>query len=417
MLNENPLVSVIIPLWEGEPYIQQCLISLSQQQYSNFEVIVVDNASTDNGIDVVATHFPFAKTLKNQENLGYAGGCNVGLRYAQGEILVLLNQDTEVQPDWLANIVRAFHERDIGVVGCKILYADKVTLQHAGAYIEWPLGLAFHYGYGEQDEGQWDTARSVEFVSGAAMAFRRDVFEAVGMLDEGFWPGYFEDADYCFRIRQAGYEIWYAPEAKLTHLETTSIKDENLVSEAYQRGRLRFLLKHMSPDKFLTEFVPAEYDYQLPAILGRESRPLRMAYFEAIITAGEILQTQWNAEQSTIKAMVSALRELQRQAWNADWVKAEKTVPTFEADEQHRLKEIEFQSQFPMVGQLVAYIRERWYSVAARWAIRNLMLQQDRINRTHRHFILTLRRELNELAEENSRLSQEISVLRTKLKK
>ncbi len=413
----NPLATVIIPAWQGRPYITECLSAVLAQSYKPIEIIVVDNASTDGTAEFVTAQFPSVRLLKNKHNLGFSGGCNTGLKVARGDVLALLNQDTSVSSDWLQQMCAALENPAIGVVGCKILYPDRHTIQHAGGWLAWPLGLAHHYGHGEPDTGQWNMPKPVEFVSGAAMAFRRDVFNTVGLLDEGFWPGYFEDVDYCLRIRQAGYEVWYVPDAQLTHLETTSITDDHLVSEAYQRGRLRFLLKHTPPDKFLAEFIPAEGEYQLPAILGRESHPLRMAYLEALINVGEILQTRWNANADTIKTVAMALRNLQHQAWTNDWVKVEKTIPPVKTDDPQRLKEIQFHSQLPVFGLLITRFRELWYSVAARWAIRNLMAQQEIINHTNRHFIQALHRELSDLAEENSRLSQEISTLRTKLKK
>ena len=111
---------------------------------------------------------------------------------------------------------------------------------------------------GEPDRGQWNVARPVDYVSGAAMAFRREVLDEVGLLDEGFWPGYYEDADFCFRVRDAGYEVWYTPDARLIHDESAALSGTRGLQVAFHRGRLRFVLKHLPPQRFLAEFVPAE---------------------------------------------------------------------------------------------------------------------------------------------------------------
>jgi len=412
--------SVIIPVWNGRRFLQNCLDALLAQEGVDFEVIVVDNASSDGSASLVAEKFPAVRLIRNKRNLGFAGGCNTGLKVAQGNILVLLNQDTIVRPNWLRVLSNALHDHKIGVVGCKIFYPDGKTIQHAGAWIEWPLGLARHYGQGEQDTGAWDTPRAVEYVTGAAMAFRRDVLERVGFLDEGFWPGYFEDIDFCFRAREAGYEIWYIPDATLVHEETTSSPNQQFISQSYQRGRLRFLLKHMPPARFLSQFVPAERSYQPPAIRGYESRVLRRAYLEATSRAAAILRRRWQADQGTTYEVIAALQHLYHLAWAEDWKKTQESlvattttpvasgqlasdVPAEMAPTPY-LQEFEFQSKTPVVGPLIARFRSLWYNVAARWAMRYLIQQQESVNQA-------LVQRLMELTDETALLAQEIAIL------
>lgn len=381
--------SIVIPVWNGREYIPACLDALLAQDYSDFEVIVVDNASADGSSDLVAEKYPQVQLIRNTQNLGFAGGCNVGLRAAQGDVLVLLNQDTVVLPGWLRALVEALQRPEVGVVGCKILYPDGKTIQHAGGWIEWPLGLAHHYGQGEQDNGQWDEPRRVEYVTGAAMVFRRDVLERVGPLDEGFWPAYFEDADFCFRAREAGFEVWYIPGAVVLHKETVALTDPAQRSSAYQRGRLRFVLKHLPPDRFFSEFMSAEKDYQRPAISGYESGALQGAYLEAMATGGLLLRRRWGADREMIQEVLLALGELYRQAWLED-MRKELASPgllpastTFQTQllDFPSLEEYQFRSAVPILGPLIARFRSLWYSVAARWAIRDLIRQQEAINR------------------------------------
>jgi GT2 family glycosyltransferase len=141
-------VSVIIPIWNGSEYLHACLDSLMAHDYPIFEIIAVDNASVDGSAELIARHYPQVRLIRNAVNLGFAGGCNAGLKAAQGDILVLLNQDVIVQPGWLRALVKALQKPKIGIVGCKMLYPDGRTIQHAGGWIEWPLGLAHHYGRG-----------------------------------------------------------------------------------------------------------------------------------------------------------------------------------------------------------------------------------------------------------------------------
>ncbi len=409
--------SVIIPVWNGREYLPTCLEALLAQGYPDLEIIAVDNASTDGSADLVAERYPQVRLIRNWSNLGFAGGCNMGLRAAQGEVLVLLNQDTRVLPGWLQALVEALRRPEVGIAGCKILYPDGQTIQHAGGWIEWPLGLAHHYGQGEPDEGQWDTPREVEYVTGAAMAFRRELLERVGLLDEGFWPGYFEDTDFCLRAREAGYKVWYVPDAVLIHAETTSTHDVIAVSTAYERGRLRFVLKHMPPSRFLAEFFPAEKQRLLSLITqGSEVDPFRVAYLEAIPMAARILPQRWQAEEQVVEMVLRTLQSL----YHLPIREAESREGPNRVADLPSLKEFEFRSAVPVIGGLIAWGRSLWYNIAARWAIRYLMQQQEAINQRqeainqrHERYIRSLERRLSEeissLAQEIARLTREVN--------
>jgi GT2 family glycosyltransferase len=445
------LASIIIPMWNGQAYIEACLTALLAQEYTPTEIIVVDNASTDESARVVAEKFPQVRLLCHRHNLGFAGGCNTGLKAAKGEVLVLLNQDTCVSPGWLRALCDALQAEKIGVVGSKIYYPDGETLQHAGARLEWPLGLAKHDGQGEKDTGAWDTPRPVEFVTGAALAFRRDLLARIGYLDELFWPGYFEDADFCLRAREAGTEVWYIPQATLIHAESSSFDNQELKSKTYQRGRLRFILKHMPPARFLAEFVPAEIAAQPAAIRGYESQALRLAYLEAIPAAAPILRQRWQADPATIHEVTAALGRLHRLAWAEDWEKSKEPmagIPPIRdftpeqvppdavpiAPLPAPLEDYKFESNAPLIGPLLVYLRSQWFNVAARWAFHQLLLHFNKLNelvntlqnqqakmnwrqetinlqqeQLNQHYIHTLERRLMELAEENALLARQVA--------
>ncbi len=445
--------SVVIPIWNGRPYLAACLDALQSQTDADFELIVVDNASADGSADLVAEGYPSARLIRNARNLGFSGGCNVGMRAAQGEAFILLNQDTRVSPGWLAALVRAFDENpSAGIVGCKGLYPDDRRVQHAGGWIEWPLGFTHHYGYQEPDNGRWDTAREVDFVTGAAMGIRRAVIERIGLLDEGFWPGYFEDVDFCLRARAAGYRVWYCPQAVFLHHESPST-DSAVRSRAYQRGRLRLALKHLPPARFLAEFAPAELAAQRAAIQGRESRALRLAYLETISDIPALARQCWSADDAVVGDLIAALQRLYRQAWQVDWevmgemapavvplsarpssgdsgaempnavpATAEDLYPQYAQLVQARragappsdapwldFKEYQFRSSSPVIGPLIARLRWLWFNVAARWAVLYLLQQQEAINRRHEEYRRAMGQRLLDLAEENMLLAANLA--------
>ena len=418
--------SVIVLSWNGMEYLEGCLNAVLAQEYPDCEIMVVDNSSSDGSADFVEQRYPQVRLIRNEYNLGFAGGCNVGLRAATGDMLVLLNQDTRVCAGWLRALGEALEDPRIGVAGCKILYPDGETVQHAGGWIEWPLGSAHHFGCGEQDSDMWDEPRQVEYVTGAAMALRRDVLETVGYLDEAFWPGYFEDADFCIRAEKAGFEVWLAPEAVLTHVESASHTDTAAMWEAHHRGRMRFVLKHTPPDELVTRFVPAEEDQQRLLLGALGARPLRIAYLDAMCRAPLVLSRYWQAEEETIKDVVrsfehlyAAVVERQRTGSGRTGEATDPPAPAHGCDDTDpadagvdpRLEDFEFRSDTPLVGPLVAWCRSRWYAIAAKWGVRHLAEQQEAINRRHASRQRALEERIAKLSDENALLARENALL------
>jgi len=420
-----PIASVIVPVWNGRPYLERCLAALLAQRTTDgeaFEVIAVDNASTDGSADFIAARFPTVRLIRNRTNQGFAGGCNRGLEAAAGALCIVLNQDTIVRPGWLSALADAAADPTVGAIGCKILYPDGVTLQHAGAWLEWPLGLAHHTGGGEVDRGQWDTPRTVEFVTGAALAVRRDVLTHVGAFDEDFWPGYFEDADLCLRIHGAGYTICYAPTAVLEHQESTSVRDAALRAYYYHCGRLRLLLKHLSPDRWRAEFVPAEQSALLNFVRGQDGFALQLAYSTLIMTAPARLIATWRADAETTTQVMDSLRALYDQALaETARIHAERlaaTTPGWRAQASAAatlrvlpLDEMTFTSQTRGIGPFIGGFRRLWYNVAARWGDHFLRLQQDSINAGLEAELALHRQQIDLLLLENARLATALARL------
>ncbi len=180
--------TVIVPTWNAGALIDDCLASISAQLAGADELIVIDNASHDGTPDHIADRFPHVKLVRLSENTGFAGGVNCGLQLARGDELILINQDVVLRADCLAAL-SAQLANGPAIVGCKLLYPDGVTIQHAGGIIRWPRAIADHYGYRQADDGRWDTVTEVDYVTGAVFAFNRAVLETIGLLDEGFYPG------------------------------------------------------------------------------------------------------------------------------------------------------------------------------------------------------------------------------------
>jgi len=311
--------SIIIVSWNGEPYLGNCLDAILAQIGSDDKVIVVDNGSTDGSVALMRECYPQVHLIENERNLGFAGGCNTGLRVAQGDVLFILNQDVFLRSDWLVAMCAALADQTVGVAGCKLLYPDGQTIQHAGGVIRWPRAVPDHQGYGEEDDGRWDEPVDVDYVTGAAWGFRRDMLEEVGELDEGYWPGYYEEVDYCFRAREAGLRIVYVPTAEALHVESTTLgKESEPYLKAFHRGRLRFVLKHLSPERFLRDFVPAERSWLTGGLARSERLVMGLVYRAALLMAPAIYAAREEPGQPVFGALqrvTEALVNLQAKVW------------------------------------------------------------------------------------------------------
>ena len=212
-----PRASVIIPNWNGLVYLRPCLDSLARQTFCDAEVIVVDNASEDESVPVMQREYPWVRLVVLAENRGYAGGCNAGMAVARGEILVLLNNDTEAEPGWLEALMAALDEHpDAGLAASRIMLHDKRDTLHSAGDLYRLDGTADSRGVWQLYGPPYDEAAYLFGACGGAMAVRRAVIEQVGPFDEAFFM-YCEDIDLNWRAQRAGWRCIYTPQAVVYH--------------------------------------------------------------------------------------------------------------------------------------------------------------------------------------------------------
>lgn len=216
MNSGQPVVSVVIPNWNGAEHLPDCLESLRRQTWRDFEVIVVDNASSDDSLALLAKYGE-VQVLALKENRGFAGACNAGIAAARGQYIALLNNDTEVDPNWLAEVVAAFerHPR-AGMVASKMLLFDRRDTFHTAGDFYRLDGMPGNRGYLERDEGQYDTEEPVFSACGGSAVYRRAMLDEIGLLDEDFFYSC-EDIDLGWRAQLAGWQCIYAPRAVVYH--------------------------------------------------------------------------------------------------------------------------------------------------------------------------------------------------------
>jgi GT2 family glycosyltransferase len=212
----DPLVSIVIPNWNGAAHLPTCLDALRAQRYQRVEVIVADNASTD-GSRVLLARYSDVRLVALSENRGFAGACNAGMRAAGGEIIALLNNDTEVDPHWVAALVDVFERHPmVGLVASKMLLYDRRDVFHtAGDYYRLD-GVPGNRGVWRRDEGQYDQEEYVFGACGGSAAYRRTMLDEIGLLDEDFFFSC-EDVDLAWRAQLTGWRCCYTPRAIVYH--------------------------------------------------------------------------------------------------------------------------------------------------------------------------------------------------------
>ncbi len=279
-----PEVSVVVLTLNSREYILRCLDSLKWQTHKSFETIVVDNASSDSTADLVATGEYKVRLIRTDRNLGCAGGNNVGWRSAMGKIVVFLNPDVVVTPDWLVNLTRGLATTSNAVIaGCKMYYPNSRIIQHAGGILH-PNAMCEHYGNSEPDNGQYDEVREVDFVTGAAFAVYRWFLEKMNGFDEDYFPAYYEETDLCWRAYKEGYKVVYIPDAVLFHYESSILKKLSpRFYRTFYRSRILFLIKNYSFKEWVGRFLPFEIRWFIkePKARGQRLKQFR-AYGEGI---------------------------------------------------------------------------------------------------------------------------------------
>lgn len=242
MTESSPKHSIIIVNYNGGSQVLACLESVFQQT-SNFELILVDNNSTDESAALSIRRFPQTILLRNERNLGFAAANNLGIRKARGDWIVLLNPDTIVTGKWLEELVKCGASSKIGIVGPKLLRLDRRTIDSAGLIFDFKTGLSYDRGSGEVDIRQFETVESVPCLSFACAAIKREVILATGPLDERMVL-YFDDIDYCIRARITGWKVLYCPNALVLHARggVTPKSSKRLQRQAVAY-RLRIMLK------------------------------------------------------------------------------------------------------------------------------------------------------------------------------
>lgn len=230
-----PKIALVILNYKLKDAVVECLTSLDAVVHDTFdlEIVVVDNNSQDGLRDAIDSRFPEVCYIQNNDNLGFSGGNNVGIRYALDkgfDYITILNPDVLVDPKFLEELLAGFINSNVGITAPKVYFAkgyefhkDRYkeeeigrVIWFAGGIMDWANVIGHHRGVDEVDTGQYDLVSEIEYASGNCMMVKREAFEKIGLFDERYFL-YYEDADFCMRVKKAGYKIVYMPKAAIWH--------------------------------------------------------------------------------------------------------------------------------------------------------------------------------------------------------
>jgi len=273
-------ISIIIPSWNTKGLLRNCLKSLG----SSYEIIVVDNGSTDGSPVMVEKEFPHVLLIKNKKNLGFGAANNQGMKRAKGDYLLLLNSDTIVKdkaPLLMAKYLKEYKE--VGVVGCQLLNKDGSLQPSAGPFPGLKIALIMlflEHWFGDLVRSSFKTAKEVDWVMGAAFMLRREILEKVGFMDEGLFM-YMDEVEYSLRIKKAGYKVVFYPRAQIIHLWEGSSRTGRTdpILNIY-RGLIYFYKKHYP-------------QWQLPILRLMLKLKAGLSYFLGLILHNNYLKTTY----------------------------------------------------------------------------------------------------------------------------
>lgn len=263
-----PFFSVIVPNYNGRRHLPDLLAALERQTFTDFELIFADDASSDDSVACVEQSFPTARILTNRHNIGFVANANAAADAALGRVIVLLNNDTEPDSNWLAELAKNITQHpDAAIVASKLLLFDKRDHLHTTGDLLGVDGIPRNRGVWEEDRGQYDDQTEIFGGCGGAMAIRKDVWQALGGFDEEFWM-YLEDVDFAFRAQLAGWKAVFAPSARVYHKVSSSGGDD-LSSFYVGRNTLWTIAKNMPTGlliRHLPEIVTAQAQIAIDAL-------------------------------------------------------------------------------------------------------------------------------------------------------
>ena len=289
------LFSIVIPNWNGQKFLDKCLRSLQKQTLKDFEIIVVDNSSSDDSVPFIKKNYPGARILELPKNLGFAAAANRGIKEAGGDLIALLNNDTEADKNWLEQIKQAADENpEAGFFASKMLdFKNHSIIDSCGVGITW-AGRSFNIGLGEKDSAKYEKNAYVFGACGGAAIYRKELLNQIGLFDEDYFM-YMEDVDLSFRAQIAGFKCLYVADAKVYHLGSGSSGGalSPFAFRLYTRNRWLFIFKNFPCIRIclnLHRIIYSELRYFSAALRDHFVKEFIQAKFSFLMNIGKFIK-------------------------------------------------------------------------------------------------------------------------------
>ena len=251
---KNPLISIVTINYNNISVTLDLLLSIRECTYKNLDVIVVDNGSDLDPVEMIKKTFPEVIAIRSAKNLGFSGGNNLGIKYAKGEFIFFVNNDTLFAENVMVELIKPFYEDDkIGIISPKVIYYETPNIiQYAGAtQINSLTGRNKIIGQGENDNNDLFKSGFTYFAHGAAMIIRRSLVERIGVFPEIFFL-YYEELDYSYRTRKAGFKIYFNSAAVIYHRVSYSVGEDSPLKIYYMtRNRIMFMQRNFKGNRFV----------------------------------------------------------------------------------------------------------------------------------------------------------------------
>lgn len=276
-MSKIPKVIVVILNYKTKELILKCLKSIFKSDYKNFQVVIVDNNSND-GLEYEIKKFSEVFYIQNNQNLGYTGGNNIGIKKAlesHAEYIFILNPDTTILKNTISELVKGLEKYNAGIVTPKIYFDQSKIIWYAGKEMDLENVLASHIGVNQKDQGQFDKDLEILDVTGAAVLIKREVVERIGLFDERYFL-YYEESDLSFRAKKANFKLMYIPSAIVFHKNAQSTGLGSALQD-YFITRNRML--------FASKFLPFRTRFALfrEGIRNLKNKARRMAFIDFLL--------------------------------------------------------------------------------------------------------------------------------------
>lgn len=309
MYSMKTKVVVVIPNWNGQDFIVECLRSLEKQTLKP-KIVVVDNGSVDDSVQIIKDMFPGVELLLQKTNLGFAGGVNKGIAWAiknDYEYVALFNNDAVASKDWLKNLVNAGdNHKETGIITGKFMRMDKKHIDSTGDfYTVW--GIPFPRGRNQLDTGQYDTAEYVFGATGGASLYRTAMLKEIGLFDERFFA-YYEDVDISFRAQLAGWKVWYEPGAIAYHHVSATSARLGGFSRYHSTKNFTLLFNKNMPGSLFWKYKPL-FLYGLLRMLGGAIRDHHIGSFIKGVVKSFVLLPNTHQQRKKIQGNLTVSTE------------------------------------------------------------------------------------------------------------